>query len=188
MNLWKSLSAKANHFFPPPTYQTTDKISHPCLPTIILRCTTFVENENFFFSKKQYTTTKKPKTFLLILKFAIYSILRQELDPTSDFGHTVKRTVSFDNILHVIDEKNKVTFVDFDCGITFCTAAPTEVGHINRERNNLPRSCEKPMCIPNKDLRNCTNTLVESVLYPITSLRYTLTQYIVELCPAIKHY
>ena len=53
-------------------------------------------------------------------KLAIHSVLRLEDDPITNCGPNVKKTVSFDDVVHFIDEENIVTFVDFDCGITVC--------------------------------------------------------------------
>ena len=55
-----------------------------------------------------------------------------------------QKTVSFDDVVHFIDKENIVTYVDFDCGITFLPKTPTEIKQINRERNYISRSCEKP--------------------------------------------
>ena len=37
-----------------------------------------------------------------------------------------KKTVSFDDTVHFIDEENIVTYKDFDCGITFYHETPTK--------------------------------------------------------------
>ena len=63
-------------------------------------------------------------------KLAIHSILRPEDDLISNFGPNVKKTVSFDDVVHFIDEENIVTYVDFDCGITFFPEAPTKIRQI----------------------------------------------------------
>ena len=52
-------------------------------------------------------------------KLAIHSILRLEDDFISNCGPNVKKTVSFDDVVLFINEENMVTYVDFDCGITF---------------------------------------------------------------------
>ena len=57
--------------------------------------------------------------------------------------------------MHFIDEENIVTYVDFDCGITFLPETPTKIRQINRERNYISRSCEKPQCIPSNDQHVC---------------------------------
>ena len=36
-----------------------------------------------------------------------------------------QKTVSFDDIVHFIDEEDIVTYEDFDCVITFYTETPT---------------------------------------------------------------
>ena len=88
-------------------------------------------------------------------KLAIHSILRPEDDLLSNCGPNVKKTVSFDDVVHLIDEENIVTYVDFDCGITFLPGTPTKIRQINRERNYISRSCEKPQCIPSNDQHAC---------------------------------
>ena len=89
-------------------------------------------------------------------KLAINSILRPEDDPISNCGPNVKKTASFDDVVHFIDEENIVTYVDFDCGNTFLPETPTKIRQINRERNYIFRSCEKPQCIPSNDQHVCS--------------------------------
>ena len=68
-------------------------------------------------------------------KLAIHSILRPEDDLISNCGPNVKKTVSFDDFVHFIEEENIVTNVDFDCGITSVPETTTKVRQIKRERN-----------------------------------------------------
>ena len=89
-------------------------------------------------------------------KLEIHSVLRPEDDPMSNCGPNVKKTVSFDDVVHIIDEENMVTYVDFDSGITFLPGTPTKFRQINRERNYISRSCEKPQCIPSNDQHTCS--------------------------------
>ena len=84
-------------------------------------------------------------------KLAIHSILRPEDDLISNCGRNLKKTVSFDDVVDFIDEENIVTYVYFDCGITFFPETPTKIKQINRERNYISRPCEKPQCIPSND-------------------------------------
>ena len=49
---------------------------------------------------------------------------------------------------------NMVTYVDLDCGIAFYPETPTKIRQINRERNYISRSFEKPRCIPSNDHYN----------------------------------
>ena len=88
-------------------------------------------------------------------KLAIYSILRPEDDLISNCGPNVKKTVSFEDVVHFIDKENIVTYVDSDCGITFLPKTPTKIRQINRERNYKTRSFEKPQCIPSNDQHVC---------------------------------
>ena len=68
-------------------------------------------------------------------KLAIHSILRPEDDLISNCGHTFKKTVSFDEIVHFIDEEDIVSYNDFDSGMTFFPETPTKISQINPERN-----------------------------------------------------
>ena len=88
-------------------------------------------------------------------KLAIYSILRPEDDFVSNCGPNVKNSVSFDDVVHFIDEENMVTYVDFECGIRFVPETPTKIRQINREGNYISRSCDKPQCIPSNDQHTC---------------------------------
>ena len=88
-------------------------------------------------------------------KLAIHSILRLDEVFISNCVPNVKKTVSFDDLVHFTDEENIVTYVDFDCGITFLPETPTKNGQINRERNYISRSCEKSQCISSNDQHVC---------------------------------
>ena len=88
------------------------------------------------------------------LKFILF--LRPEDDLTSNRGPNVKKNVSFDAIVHFIDEENIVTYVDCDCGITFIPETPTKIRLINREQNYISRSCEKHQCFSNNDQHICS--------------------------------
>ena len=88
-------------------------------------------------------------------KLAIHFILCPEDDLISNRGPNLKKTVSFDDVVHLIDEENMVTYVDFDCGFTFFPETSTKIKQIKRERNYISRSCEKPRCIPSNDQHTC---------------------------------
>ena len=89
-------------------------------------------------------------------RLAIHSILRPEDDLITNCGPKVKKTVSFDDVVHFICEENIVTYVDLDCGITFFPETPTKIRQINRDWNYISRSCEKPRCIPSNDQHICS--------------------------------
>ena len=88
-------------------------------------------------------------------KLAIHFILRPEDDLISKCGQNFKKTVSFDGIVHFSDEENIVTYVDFHSGFPFYPKTPTKMRQMNRERNYISRSCEKPKCIPSNDQHDC---------------------------------
>ena len=87
-------------------------------------------------------------------KLAIHSILRPEDGLISNFGQIFKKIVSFDDMVHFIDDENIVSYVDFDCGFTFYPETPTKITQINREWNYISRTCEKPKCIPSNEQHN----------------------------------
>ena len=89
-------------------------------------------------------------------KLAFHSILRPEDDLISNCGPNVKKTVSFDDVVHFIDEQNIVTYVAFDCGVTFFPETPTKIRQINRERNYNSRSSQKPRFLPSNDQHTCS--------------------------------
>ena len=65
------------------------------------------------------------------------------------------KNISFEDLVHFIDEENIVTYPDFNCGITFYPKTPTKIRQLNRERNCFSRSYDKPKCLPNNDQHNC---------------------------------
>ena len=88
-------------------------------------------------------------------KLAIHSILRPEDDLVSNCGPNVRKTVSFDDVVHFIDEENTVTYIYSDCGITFLPETHTNIRQINRERKQISRSCEKFHYILSNDQHTC---------------------------------
>ena len=88
-------------------------------------------------------------------KLATHSILRPEDDIISNCGPNVKKRVSFDDVVHFIDKENIVTYIKFDCAITFLPETPTKISQIKREWKYISRSCEKPHCIPSNDQHTC---------------------------------
>ena len=89
-------------------------------------------------------------------KLETHSVLRREDDLISNCDPNNKKTLSLDDVVHFIDEENMVTYVDFDCGITFLPQTPTKIRQINRERNHISRSCEKSQRIPSNDQHTCS--------------------------------
>ena len=94
-----------------------------------------------------------------LLKETMYNYNKSVLspyDPTKLAIRSILRLVSFDDVVHFIDEEKMVTFIDFHCGITFLPGIPTKFRQINRERNQISRSCEKTQCIPSNDQHTCS--------------------------------
>ena len=89
-------------------------------------------------------------------KLAIYSIWRPEDGLISNCGQTFKKTVCFDNIVHFIDDENIVSYVDFDCGITFYPETLSKIRQIKREQNYISRSCKKHKYTSGSNQLNCS--------------------------------
>ena len=81
-------------------------------------------------------------------KLAIHSILRPEDDLISNCGPNLKKTVSFDHVVHFINEENMMTYVDFDCGITFFPETPTKNSQISENGITIPDPVKNPNAIP----------------------------------------
>ena len=81
-------------------------------------------------------------------KLAIQSILRPEDDRISDCGPNVKNMVYFDDVVHFIDEENIVTYVDFDCGITFLPETPQKSDRSTENGIIFPDPVKNPNPFP----------------------------------------
>ena len=101
-----------------------------------------------------YNYNKTQDSSYDLIKLAVFLILRLEHYLISSCGHNFKKVVSFDNIVHFVDEENIVTYVDLDYGIHFDSEAASNNERINRERKDISRSCEIPNYIPSNDQRN----------------------------------
>ena len=77
-------------------------------------------------------------------RLAIHSIMHPEVDFRWKYGHNLKKMVSFDDIVHFMDEENIVTYVDFDCGITFYPEAPLKLCRTTKNGKTFPDPVEKP--------------------------------------------
>ena len=77
---------------------------------IRFHCSAFVEIEYFFPSQEtMYNYNKSGLSPYDPTKLAIHSILRPEDDLISTCGPNLKKTVSFDDVVHFIDEENMMT-------------------------------------------------------------------------------
>ena len=80
----------------------------------------FVEIEELLPLQEAICTYKKTQVSPYdATKLAIDSVLRPEDDLISNCGQNFKKTVSLDDSVHFYDEESTVTYVDFECGITF---------------------------------------------------------------------
>ena len=75
-----------------------------------------------------------------------------EVDLLSNYGQNFKKTVSFDDMMHLIAEERIVPHVDFDFGLIFYPGAPSKIKKITREQKNFSGTFEKPKCIPSNKL------------------------------------
>ena len=117
----------------------------------------FVEIEKLFHLQEAKCSCNKTQVSLYYpTKLAIQSILRLEEDLVSNCGQYFEtKNISFDDIVHFIDEENIVTCEVLDFGITFYTETPTKIRQIIRERMYNSRSCEKSKSIPSNGQHNC---------------------------------
>ena len=118
------------------SYQRTQPLvnflTNTCLHTIRFQCSTFVENEKLFpLQEMMCKYNKSVESPYDPTKLAIHSILRPEDDLISNCGLIIKKTDSFEKVVHFIDEESMVTYDDFDCGITFFPENPTKIRQIN---------------------------------------------------------
>ena len=154
----KSFSTTATRFFQPPTYPTTSEVSQQNQFTVRIQCSTLSKLNNFPLSRKRCAATVKRKSLLKILQslqFNLFSV--QKMILYQIVVRLSKRlSVSFDDIVHLIGEENIVTYVDFDCGITFYTETVTKIRQIKREQNYISRSWETPKCICGNNQPNCS--------------------------------
>ena len=81
-------------------------------------------------------------------KLAIHSILRPEDDFISNCGPNLKETVSFDDVVHFIDGENMVTYVDFDCDITFFPETPKKINRSSENEITFPDPVKNPNAFP----------------------------------------
>ena len=81
-------------------------------------------------------------------KLAIHSILSPEDDLISKCGPNMKKNVSFDDVVHFIDEENMVTYVDFDCGITFSLKILQSLDRSTENRITFPDPVKNPNAFP----------------------------------------
>ena len=81
-------------------------------------------------------------------KLAIHSILRSEDDRRSNCGQIFRKIVSFDYIVHFIDEENIATYEDLDCGIAFYPETPKKSDRSIENGNTLPHPEKNPSAFP----------------------------------------
>ena len=156
----------------------------------------------FSLCKKRCTTTINPDsvpTILQSLQFILFCFRKKIL---YQIEVRMSKRRFFDDIVHFIVKENIVTYVDFDCGITFLPETPTKIRQVNRERNYISRSCENPCAFPatvnisvllmssialisfmfrtfygtclQQLLRHSTTIMIDT-LYPISTLNQQLT-------------
>ena len=98
----------------------------------------------FFLLEAMYNYNKNKESHHDLLKPALFSISLQEVDFTSSYYDNSRKTFSFDDTVHSIDEDKIMTPVDFDCGNTFYSQAPTNLIRISQKLKKLAMSCKNP--------------------------------------------
>ena len=99
--------------------------------------------KNFCFMHVALFNTRQPKTlFLTHGAFNLHFFRCLEVNPICNCGVIFKKTISFDDMVHFINDDNAVTYVVFDCCTTLYPEATVNVQNIKWERMKLSRSCE----------------------------------------------
>ena len=73
---------------------------------------------------------------------AIHYFLSLLVDLIPNCAHIFEKTVSFDNRVHFIVEKNFVIYVNFESGFTFYPEAPTKFNSRTENRKMFPDACK----------------------------------------------
>ena len=138
--LWKRFSTTATRFFQLPAHSSNGEVSHQNHLAVTIRRSTLSKLNNFSLWRKQCAAAMKPKSVFKSYKAFNSFCFASRRWSYIKLWSELQKTVSFDCIVHFIDEENIVTYVDFPCGVNFYTEAPTKIKQINRERNLISRS------------------------------------------------
>ena len=148
-------------------YPVTGEVSYQYLLSIRIQCSILTKLSNFsLLHEPMYNYKKTQESAYDPTKFAIYSLLRPEIEFISNCFRIFQKTVSFDDIVHFIDEESIVTYVHFDCDFTFYYEAPIKVRQTNGEQKNISTSCKKNPSASQVTI-SVTVLLIKSI--PVTS-------------------
>ena len=101
----------------------------------------------FLFCKKRCKTTINPYSLLMVLQslqgilFCIRKMILYQIVVRMS-------TISFDDVVHFIDEGNIVTYVDFDCDITFFPETRTKSDRSTEKGTTFPDPMKNPSAFP----------------------------------------
>ena len=84
----------------------------------------------------------------MVLHSLQFVFLRPEDELISNCGQNFRKTISFDDIVHFIDEKNIVTYEDLGCGIAFCPETPTKSDRSIENGFTYPDPVKNPTAFP----------------------------------------
>ena len=79
---------------------------------------------------------------------AMHSILRPEDDLISNCGPNLKKTVSFDDVVHFIDEENMVTYVDLIVALRISLKILQNSERSTENRITFPDPVKNPKAFP----------------------------------------
>ena len=127
-----------------------------------IQCTTFVEIEQIFPLQQAMGNYNKTHVSPYDLtKLAIHSFLRSKDDIIPNCLQTLKKTVSFDEILQIIDEENIVFYANFVCGITFYLKLLQKSDRSTENVITFPDPVKNPSAFP--AMINITALLMSSI-------------------------
>ena len=81
-------------------------------------------------------------------KLKFHSISLPEDDIISNWGLNVKKTVSFDDVVHFIDKEDIVTYVKFGCGVAFYPETPQKLVRSIEKGVTSPDPVKNPSAFP----------------------------------------
>ena len=121
------------------------------MPKIKVQCSILAKLKSFsLLNEAMYNYNRNQDSTYDLKKLAIFSISRPEANLRSNCGQIFKKGFfRWHCALHWWGKHRGLG--RFDCGISFYTEAPKNVGEINRELKNISRSFENPRGITSID-------------------------------------
>ena len=112
--------------------------------------------EQRILKTKLNSATVQPNTLFLTAQSSQFFLCCVRKSTYSQIVVIILRILSSDKMVHFIDQKKTLTYVDFDCSFTLCIEAPLKVVHINQTYKGYSRYSENPKCIRSSVQHYCS--------------------------------